>query len=163
MTMICRLCQILGTVLLFLTIIANAEDEIEVEGYTSFGRGSCQDERGRMYSYLQRVMTFPNAETCGKQECERFAGLGPYQGFEYSVAKRCTCLFDNDKVPVVPNNSDEPQYVTKKDSGGGPVAGTSGTPGTHCFQFGNSGFMTGNMGVFYTATLLASATMHMML
>merc|ERR1711957_324169 len=128
-------------------------DQDPVDGYTSIGRGSCQDERGKMYSYLQRIMTFPNAETCGQQECERFGNVGAYRGFEFSVAKRCACLFDTDEIPAVPNEADDPKYATKKDSGGGPVAFSSGNPGTHCYQFGrNSGVMTGSMGVFYTTT-----------
>mmetsp|Transcript_9467 Transcript_9467/g.16466 ORF Transcript_9467/g.16466 Transcript_9467/m.16466 type:complete len:163 (+) Transcript_9467:152-640(+) len=157
-----NMCRVLGTTLLLLAIQANAQDD--VDGYSNFGRGSCQDQRGKMYSYLQRIMTFPNAETCGKQECERFGNLGAYRGFEFSVAKRCTCLFDVDEIPAVPNEADNPKYVSKVDSGSGAVTAVSGTPGAFCYQFNRNsgGFMTGSMGGFYTATLLASATIYMM-
>jgi hypothetical protein len=108
-----------------------------VDGYYPLGRGSCQDADGRMYSYLQRTTEFPNAEACGKQECERFGGLQQYRGFEYSVTKRCTCVFDADKAPTpqVPSNAAEPEYVTKMNNGIGPIAGTSGTPGANCYRF----------------------------
>ena len=85
-----------------------------VEGYTNLGRGSCQDSRGEMYSYLQRTVTFPNAGTCGKQECERFGNLQSYRGFEYSVAQRCTCLFDIDELPALPNDAEDPEYESKR-------------------------------------------------
>ena len=127
------MCRLIGTTLLLLAIQVNAQDD--VDGYSNFGRGSCQDQRGKMYSYLQRIMTFPNAETCGKQECERFGNLGAYRGFEFSVAKRCTCLFDVDEIPVVPNEADNPKYVSKVDSGSGSVTAVSGTPGAFCYQF----------------------------
>ena len=127
---------ILGSALLLLAIQANAQDD--VDGYYVVGRGSCQDQRGMQYSYLQRTIEFPNAETCGKQECERFANTESYRGFEFSVAQRCTCIFDPDEVPPVPNDSADPKYVTNKDNGGGSVAGVSGTPGTYCYRFGVS-------------------------
>mmetsp|Transcript_25854 Transcript_25854/g.55631 ORF Transcript_25854/g.55631 Transcript_25854/m.55631 type:complete len:164 (+) Transcript_25854:225-716(+) len=155
------MCQILVTALLLLAIPANAKDD--VEGYTNLGKGSCQDQRGKMYSYLQRSVKFPNAETCGRQECERFANSGAYRGFEFSVAQRCTCLFDVEGIPAVPNDADTPTYVSKTDIGNGGVGGVSGTPGTYCYRFGrNSAVNNIRMGGF-TATLLASATIYMML
>ncbi len=130
--------RVLGTLLLLLAIQVNAKGGDNVAGYTNLGRGSCQDDRGKMYSYLQRTVEFPNAETCGKQECERFGNLQSYRGFEYSVAQRCTCLFDMDEVPAVPNDSEDPKYVSKMDNGNGGVAGISGTPGAWCYRFGVS-------------------------
>lgn len=151
---------VLWAALVLLSIQAGSAQD-DVDGYTWYGRGSCQDNRGKMYSYLQRVMTFPNAETCGKQECERFGGMESYRGFEFSVAKRCTCLFDLDALPAVPDESEDPKYVSKMDGGDGAVAGVSGTAGTNCYQFGqNSAVMAGSMGVF---TLLATATLYLML
>lgn len=146
-------------VLLGLVAVVHAaeewNDQVPVDGYTGHGRGSCQDERGKMYSYLQRVMTFPNAETCAQQECERFAGAAAYRGFEFSVAKRCTCLFDVDTMPVVPNEEGAPEYASKKDGGMGAVTVSSKNPGTHCYQFG-AGVKIGSLGVFY-ATAFAMA------
>ena len=72
---------------------------------------------------LYSTVEFPNAETCGKQECERFANNPNYRGFEYSVAQRCTCLFDRDEAPAVPNDESDPKYVTRTDNGIGTVAG----------------------------------------
>jgi len=129
-------CRLLGAALLLIAMQANAQDD--VEGYTNLGRGSCQDSRGKMYSYLQRTIEFPNAETCGKQECERFGNLQSYRGFEFSVAQRCTCLFDVDEMPAVPDDTENPKYVSKTDNGNGAVAGISGTPGAWCYQFGVS-------------------------
>lgn len=147
---------------MLLAIQANAAEE--VEGYTHLGKGSCQDGRGKMYSYLQRSVKFPNAETCGRQECERFGNMEAYRGFEFSVAQRCTCLFDSDEIPVVPSDAEDPKYVSKTDSGIGAVGVVSGTPGTNCYRFGrNSAVNTQSMGGFYTATLFASATIYMML
>ena len=125
-------------VILLLGIIVNGQED--VEGYGNRGRGSCQDQRGLQFSYLQRTVEFPNAETCGKQECERFANSESYRGFEYSVANRCTCLFDIDDVPVVPNDAEDgkQKYLSKPDGGQGPVMGTSGTPGAYCYSFGVS-------------------------
>lgn len=132
--------SICGISLLLLAIQANAQDN--VEGYSHVGRGSCQDQRGMQYSYLQRTIEFPNAETCGKQECERFANSEHYRGFEYSVAQRCTCLFDKDEAPAVPNDESDPKYVTRIDNGIGTVTDVSGTPGTYCYRFGkNAGVM----------------------
>eukprot|EP00581_Thalassiosira_minuscula_P027299 CAMPEP_0184416460 /NCGR_PEP_ID=MMETSP0738-20130409/9504_1 /TAXON_ID=385413 /ORGANISM="Thalassiosira miniscula, Strain CCMP1093" /LENGTH=136 /DNA_ID=CAMNT_0026775909 /DNA_START=265 /DNA_END=676 /DNA_ORIENTATION=+ len=109
-------------------------------------------------------MTFPNAETCGRQECERFGNLEAYRGFEFSVTKRCTCLFDIDEIPAVPNDENDPKYVSKMDNGNGGVTGVSGTPGAWCYQFGrNSGVMNGSMGGFFTATLLSLTTLYMVL
>mmetsp|Transcript_26676 Transcript_26676/g.56740 ORF Transcript_26676/g.56740 Transcript_26676/m.56740 type:complete len:186 (-) Transcript_26676:198-755(-) len=154
-------CQLLGTALLLLEIQANAQED--VDGYVNYGRGSCQDQRGKQYSYLQRIMSFPNAETCGRQECERFGNSGAYRGFEFSVTKRCTCLFDIDEIPPVPNDANSPKYVSKMDNGNGAVTGVSGTPGAHCYQFArNSGVMAESAGGFYYATLLASAAFYMM-
>jgi hypothetical protein len=77
-------------------------------------------------TYLYNIYStieFPNAETCGKQECERFANSEHYRGFEYSVAQRCTCLFDKDEAPAVPNDESDPKYVTRIDNGIGTVTG----------------------------------------
>lgn len=154
---------ILATSLLLLVIQANAEAEA-VQGYFHLGRGSCQDGRGKMYSYLQRSVKFPNAETCGRQECERFGNSEIYRGFEYSVAQRCTCLFDYDQIPVVPSAEGDPVYVSKADVGIGAVGAVSGTPGTDCYRFGrNSAMNTRSMGGFYAASLFASATIYTML
>ena len=120
-----------GSALLLLAMVTNAQES--VEGYALIGRGSCQDGRGQMYSYLQRTSEFPNAETCGKQECDRFLNMQSYRGFEYSVTHRCTCLFDYEKIPPVPNNSTQPSYVTETDNGNGIVTGLSGTPGAYCY------------------------------
>jgi hypothetical protein len=131
----CRV--LLLAALLLVTAHANNAGPPAVEGYYALGRGSCQDADGRMYSYLQRTTEFPNAETCGKQECERFGGLQQYRGFEYSVTKRCTCVFDADKAPAPPPPADskEPEYVSKINNGIGPIASTSGTPGADCYRF----------------------------
>lgn len=120
-----------GSALLLLAMVTNAQES--VEGYALIGRGSCQDGRGQMYSYLQRTSEFPNAETCGKHECDRFLNMQSYRGFEYSVTHRCTCLFDYEKIPPVPNNSTQPSYVTETDNGNGIVTGLSGTPGAYCY------------------------------
>ena len=104
----------------------------KVEGYRNLGRGSCQDSRGKMYTYLQRTVTFPDAVTCAQKECERFGNLEAYRGFEFSVGKRCTCLFDVDQAPVVPE-SDEQPYVGGSDGGNGDIYTTSSIPGTICF------------------------------
>lgn len=131
------ICRILWAALLLLVAHANSVEPPAVEGYYALGRGSCQDADGRMYSYLQRTIEFPNAETCGKQECERFGGLQQYRGFEYSVTKRCTCVFDAEKAPPppVPTDTEKPEYVSKMDNGVGPIAGTSSTPGATCYRF----------------------------
>lgn len=57
-----------------------------------------------------------------------------YRGFEYSVAKRCTCLFDNDGVPGVQNSAENPEYVSRMNDGFGSVEGISGTPGGWCYK-----------------------------
>lgn len=150
------ICRFLGAALLCLSAYADTKPP-PVEGYTALGRGSCQDVDGKMYTYLQRTMQFPNAETCGMQECARFGGKN-YRGFEYSVTKRCTCLFDIEKAPPPPVSADptKPEYVTKTNGGIGPIAGTSGTPGGDCYRFGeNSGLMAGSMG---SVTIIATAT-----
>jgi len=112
----------------------------EVEGYQYQGRGACLDQNGKLYSYLQRTIEFPNAETCGKQECERFANLESYRGFEFSVVNRCTCLFDIDDISEVVSN--EIEYVSKQDLGQGPIIGTSGTPGSFCYSFVSTNSIT---------------------
>jgi hypothetical protein len=132
------ICRVLVAALLLAEAqAANTVGPQTVDGYYPLGRGSCQDADGRMYSYLQRTTEFPNAEACGKQECERFGGLEQYRGFEYSVTKRCTCVFDVDKAPPppVPSNAAEPEYVAKMNNGFGPIAGASGTPGANCYRF----------------------------
>ena len=111
----------------------------EVGGYQYQGRGACLDQNGNLYSYLQRTIEFPNAETCGKQECERFANLESYRGFEFSVVNRCTCLFDIDDISEVVN---EIEYVSKQDLGQGPIIGTSGTPGSFCYSFNSTNSTT---------------------
>ncbi|KAL7535797.1 hypothetical protein ACHAXR_006736 [Thalassiosira sp. AJA248-18] len=119
-------------VLLLVAIIA----QDDVNGHTNMGRGSCQDARGKQYSYLQKVTTFPNAWNCGRRECERFGMMEGYRGFEFSVTNRCTCLFDSDELPVVPNDqADSPQYISKRDAGDGDITSTSGTPGANCYKF----------------------------
>ncbi|KAL7431797.1 hypothetical protein ACHAXH_001594 [Discostella pseudostelligera] len=142
---------LLGSTLFLIASGTGAQEP--VEGYSLLGRGSCQDGRGQMYSYLQRTTEFPNAETCGRQECDRFLNMQSYRGFEYSASHRCTCLFDYEKVPPVPNNSTQPTYVTDTDGGNGVVAGLTGTPGAYCYK--NSGSMVGGAVGFYTATILA--------
>jgi hypothetical protein len=151
-------CRVLVAALLVLSI-ANAQEN--VDGYNLHGRGSCQDQRGKVYSYLQRIMTFPNAETCGRQECERFGNLDSYRGFEFSVSKRCTCLFDVDEIPAVANDPENPQYVSKTDNANGWVSGVSGRSGTFCYGV-NAGFMTGSKGGLYAATLFVSAALYFM-
>merc|ERR1712032_1021772 len=122
--------------ILALSLANGMKDQEKVDGYKPMGRGSCMDFRGKMYSYLQRTVEFPSAEACGKGECERFGDSGHYRGFEYSVAKRCTCLFDMEKVPVVPTQSDAAQqYVGNQDAGTDFVAKTSSVPGTDCYQY----------------------------
>lgn len=123
--------SLFGSAILVLAMGTNAQES--VDGYSLLGRGSCQDGRGQMYSYLQRTSEFPNAETCGKQECGRFLNMRSYRGFEYSASNRCTCLFDYEKVPAVPNNSTQPSYVSEIDNGNGVVLGLSGTPGAYCY------------------------------
>ena len=127
------MCLLSGTAILLLAIQAHAQES--VDGYSNYGRGSCQDQRGKQYSYLQPPLTFPNAETCGRQECERLGNRQSYRGFEFSVSKRCTCLFDIDEVPDVPNGETDPEYKSKMDNGNGAVTGVSGSRGAYCYQF----------------------------
>lgn len=132
---------------------------VEVQGYRNLGRGSCQDSDGKMYSYLQRTMTFPDALTCAQKECERFGNLGSYRGFEFSVGKRCTCLFDVDQAPAVPDSAEAPEYVGGTDGGEGDVFSTTSMPGTTCFS-NSPGSM---IQVSAALALLSSATIFMLL
>lgn len=138
--------RVLGTALLLLAIQANAQED--VDGYSHLGRGSCQDGRGKMYSFLQRTIDFPNPETCGRQECERFGNMETYRGFEFSITKKCTCLFDVDEIPDIPTEDDAPKYNDGMESGNGPVAGVSGTPGAYCYRFGVSTFVVARCDTF---------------
>ena len=131
----------------------------QVQGYRNLGRGSCQDSRGKMYSYLQRTMTFPDAITCAQKECERFGNLGSYRGFEFSVGKRCTCLFDVDQSPAVPDSEEAPEYVGGSDGGNGDVFSTTKMPGTTCF----SASPGSRIEVKAAFALLSSAVIFMML
>lgn len=131
-----NLTSTLGIALLLLATCVRGQET--VDGYTYFGRGSCQDSRGKMYSYLQRTVQFPSAEACGRGECERFGNSNSYRGFEYSVAKRCTCVFDADELPPVPNDPGAPEYVSKMDAGNDPITQVSGVPGTSCYQYGRN-------------------------
>ena len=128
--------SILGIALLLLATCVRGQEN--VDGYNYFGRGSCQDSRGKMYSYLQRTVQFPSAEACGRGECERFGNSKSYRGFEYSVAKRCTCVFDADELPAVPNDPGAPEYVSKMDAGNDVISQVSGVPGTSCYQYGRN-------------------------
>mmetsp|Transcript_17219 Transcript_17219/g.34420 ORF Transcript_17219/g.34420 Transcript_17219/m.34420 type:complete len:167 (+) Transcript_17219:136-636(+) len=130
----------------------------QVQGYRNLGRGSCQDSRGKMYSYLQRTMTFPDAITCAQKECERFGNIGAYRGFEFSVGKRCTCLFDVDQAPPVPDSGEAPDYVGGSDGGDGDVFSTTSMPGTTCFASPGS-----RIEVKAAFALLSSATIFMLL
>ena len=145
------------------TADAKAEAEvwgvnIEVPGYRNLGRGSCQDNRGKMYTYLQRTMTFPDAITCAQQECGRFGNLVAYRGFEFSVGKRCTCLFDLDQAPAVPDSGESPQYVGGSDGGDGEISSTTKLPGTTCFMSPAS-----KMEIKTSFALLSSAAFFMLL
>lgn len=131
-----NLTSTLGIALLLLATCVRGQET--VDGYTYFGRGSCQDSRGKMYSYLQRTVQFPSAEACGRGECERFGNSNSYRGFEYSVAKRCTCVFDADELPPVPNDPGAPEYVSKMDAGNDVISQVSGVPGTGCYQYGRN-------------------------
>ncbi|KAK1744903.1 hypothetical protein QTG54_004194 [Skeletonema marinoi] len=68
-----------------------------------------------------------------EKECERFGNIGAYRGFEFSVGKRCTCLFDVDQAPPVPDSGEAPDYVGGSDGGDGDVFSTTSMPGTTCF------------------------------
>lgn len=111
-----------------------------------------------MYTYLQRTMTFPDAITCAQKECERFGNLQAYRGFEFSVGKRCTCLFDVDQAPAVPDSGEAPEYVGGLDGGNGLIFATSNMPGTTCFT--NPGSRIEIKAAF---ALLSSATIFMLL
>jgi hypothetical protein len=156
------LAVLIGVACVLLTSTVDAAAEVwgineKVEGYRNLGRGSCQDSRGKMYTYLQRTVTFPDAVTCAQKECERFGNLEAYRGFEFSVGKRCTCLFDVDQAPVVPE-SDEQPYVGGSDGGNGEVYTTSSIPGTICFT--NPGSRIEIKAAF---TLFTSAAIFMLL
>merc|ERR1711982_283135 len=136
-------------------------DQEKVDGYKPMGRGSCMDMHGKMYSYLQRTVEFPSAEACGKGECERFGNNGHYRGFEYSIANRCTCLFDMNKSPVVPEQSGAPEYVNKLDAGTDFVAKTSTVPGTDCCQFKRNSAVGLGRRVRVVTAILATTSMYM--
>jgi len=144
-------------VLSVLISMPSATSEKKVDGYFKLGKGSCQDSRGKMYSYVQRTSLFPEAETCAG-ECGRWLGAEIYRGFEWSVAKRCTCLFDNDAVPAVPNSEAEPMYVSQLDDGFGVVKGISNTPGAWCYAKG-AGSMVG-VRMFYVVSAVASTVFY---
>lgn len=107
-----------------------------VDGYVNFGRGSCLDNRGKMYSFLQNTTTtFPDAEACAKAECDKWANLDSYRGFEFSVVGRCTCLFDMDAVSPIPESEAESvSHDFGVNGGDGVVSSVSGTPGTTCYK-----------------------------
>lgn len=139
------------TALLLLLPIALAQED--VNGYLNLGRGSCIDQRGQFYSYIQRTLTFPDASTCGSAECAKFGNAPSYRGFEFSVTKRCTCLFDKEKMPPVQNDASSPDYVSKNYQGMDAVAGTSGTPGANCYMVAKDSAVTMGTGLFYLSTL----------
>jgi len=116
-----------------LEVAASNEDVI---GYTTLGRGSCQDSLGKMYSFIQSKFTdFPDAAICASEECDRFQNLQSYRGFEFSVTKRCTCLFDKDALPSILESEPGSQaQVSKVNDGNGEVASVSGTPGATCYK-----------------------------
>lgn len=56
-------CALIGAALTLFSSSVDASNSaevwgvnVEVQGYRNLGRGSCQDSRGKMYSYLQRTM-----------------------------------------------------------------------------------------------------------
>ncbi len=56
-------CALIGVALVLFSSSVDAVNSaevwgvnVEVQGYRNLGRGSCQDSRGKMYSYLQRTM-----------------------------------------------------------------------------------------------------------
>lgn len=56
-------CALIGAALILFSSSVDASNSaevwgvnVEVQGYRNLGRGSCQDSRGKMYSYLQRTM-----------------------------------------------------------------------------------------------------------
>ena len=132
-----------------------------VEGYNNMGRGSCVDGRGQFYSYIQRTLTFPDASTCGGAECAKFGNAESYRGFEFSVTKRCACLFDAEKMPPVSNNAESPDYVSKNYQGRDVVMGTSLTPGTTCYQIARNSGVMGSTGLFYAATVFSTVFMYL--
>lgn len=144
--------QIVNLLLILIPTILAQED---VEGYLNLGRGSCTDERGQFYSYIQRTLTFPDASTCGAAECAKFGNAPSYRGFEFSVTKRCTCLFDKEKMPPVQNDASAPEYVSKIYNGVDPVAGTSGTPGANCYMIARDSAVSMGTGLFYLSTVLS--------
>jgi len=108
-----------------------------VPGHANLGRGSCLDTSGKWYSYLQSSSTFPTAKICAEEGCN-YRNLDSYRGFEFSVANRCTCLFDEDGLPPIPESmTGSLQYVSRINEGNGTVAGASGTPGTTCYKLGS--------------------------
>jgi hypothetical protein len=143
--------------LLFLPFSSAQE---EVNGYINLGRGSCIDGRGQFYSYIQRTLTFPDASTCGAAECAKFGNAPSFRGFEFSVTKRCTCLFDKEKMPPVQNDAASPDYVSKNYNGVDPIAGTSGTPGANCYMIAKDSAVTMGTGLFYVTTF-ATAVVYM--
>ena len=158
------LCALIGVAFVLYPSSVEAAAQVwgvndEVQGYRNLGRGSCQDSRGKMYSYLQRTMTFPDAITCAQKECERFGNLGSYRGFEFSVGKRCTCLFDVDQAPAVPDSGEAPEYVGGSDGGNGDVFSTTEMPGTTCFSASPGSMIE----VKAALALLSSAAVFMML
>ncbi|KAL3785493.1 hypothetical protein ACHAWO_013433 [Cyclotella atomus] len=144
------------TLLLLLLPITLVVAQEEVQGHLNLGRGSCTDQRGQFYSYIQRTQTFPDASTCGAAECAKFGNAASYRGFEFSVTKRCTCLFDKEKMPAVQNDASSPEYVSKNYAGVDAVAGTSGTPGANCYMVArDSGAVTLGTGLFYLSTVVS--------
>lgn len=110
-------------------------------------------------------MTFPDAATCAQQECGNLANMEggayreSYRGFEFSVGKRCSCLFDYDQVPPVQNPAEDPVYVSKMLEADGPAAGASSRPGTTCYAR-SSGNTVGTSRGFYAVTLLTTAVIY---
>jgi len=103
-------------------------------------------------------MTFPDAITCAQKECERFGNLQSYRGFEFSVGNRCTCLFDVDQAPPVPDSAETPEYVGGLDGGNGLVYSTTNMPGTTCFTNPGS-----KIEMKAAVALLSSASIFMLL
>lgn len=143
----------LATFLLLLPFVLCQGD---VNDYGNLGRGSCTDTRGQFYSYIQRTEKFPDASTCASAECAKYSNAESYRGFEFSVSKRCTCLFDADRMPPVDNSAENPEYLSKTYNGQGGVAGTSGTPGAWCYRFGKNSANMGSTAGFFVATIMAT-------
>ena len=112
-----------------------------------------------MLRSIDTTMTFPDAITCAQKECERFGNLGSYRGFEFSVGKRCSCLFDVDQAPAVPDSGEAPEYVGGSDGGDGEVFATTEMPGTTCFSASPGSMIE----VKAALALLSSAAVFMML